>query len=136
MKKSLLFLLLACSVLSFSSCDKDDDSSEVSILGKWYNNRESESETGQPQWFAYENDCEDKRDYTEFLPNNILRDVYHSQFDDCEPESDNLSWTRNGNTLIINGTTVDIILLNESVLQVKTNDSEDEGNVYYLEFVR
>lgn len=136
MKKSLL-LFLVFSALSFTSCDKnDDETSEVSILGKWYHNRESESDTGQPVWIAYENECEAERDYSEFLANNILKDVYHAQIGGCEPEVDNLSWSRNGNTLTIDGNTADIILLNETVLQVKVNDPEDEGNVFYMEFIR
>jgi hypothetical protein len=118
------------------SCNNNDSSSEISILGKWYNNRESDTEVGQPVWVAYQNDCQEKRDYSEFLANNILKDVYHSEFQDCEPDVENLSWTRNGNKLIVDGISADIILLNETVLQVRINDAEDDGSVFYMEFIR
>jgi hypothetical protein len=134
--KKILFLFLAFTAVSITSCSSDDDNAEVSIFGKWYNNREAETENGQIVWVAYQNECAGKRDYFEFLQNNILKDVYHSDFTNCEADEDLISWTRNGNTITVDGETGEIVLLNNTTLQVKFTDPEVSNLFYYVEFVR
>ena len=65
-----------------------------------------------------------------------MKDVYHSDFTNCEADEDLISWTRNGNTITVDGETGEIVLLNNTTLQVKFTNPEDSNLFYYVEFVR
>lgn len=100
-KGRILGFIIVLGLIGLISCsDKDNDGlteeqqKEV-ILGKW------ELTTGSINGVAieYEQECTNKKDYIEFLANNIMQSVYHEI--DCESYADAGTYSINGNTLLL-----------------------------------
>jgi hypothetical protein len=114
-------------------------------MGKWYFYKTTENINGQEEVIFYENECSSKKDYIEFLENN-LNSVIHNV--NCEVEfSDNEIYSISGSNLIIGlGTNEDIfeiITLNNNTLQLKgvTDIVDGNGNIittetFIIEFKR
>ena len=113
MKKSIYLLTTIFTLLFITSCSSDDDKGSVSILGKWYIHSfiyEGETE-------LHENECATKKDQVEFKDNgSIVKYIYD---EDCDLYSNQQEWSKNGNTLIIDGEEFSVIELTNSTLKLK-----------------
>ncbi len=94
----LLLMLLGVMALNvaFTACDDDDDDfSKKDILGKWV--LEKYTTDGVVELPDYE--CETKIDYSEFLADGRIKDVYYDK--DCKEDTDMSQWNLDGNTLML-----------------------------------
>lgn len=96
--KKIVVLFLAVLSLGVVSCSSDDDSGGT-IEGRWYVNKTGTNFGGQEILIDHEHECATQKDYMEFLSNAVLRTVDHD--DDCQAYTDEGTWEKNGNQLVI-----------------------------------
>ncbi len=142
MKK--LIILASASLFVFSSCKKDDDEENISIVGDWkltkteikYGNGASESETP--------NNCEAQTTFTFGNDNKVTSKVYFNDGTAClsDTYTGTYDYDDNSNTLTLteNGYTdtysVTSLTSSEFVLLSDSDDYDDDGKVdrEYLHF--
>ncbi|MEW5677069.1 lipocalin family protein [Flavobacterium enshiense] len=122
MKKVLL--LVSFLAIGFTSCNKDDDSSDAApanIEGKWAYTKSGAIVNGQEVLANYEHECTTKKDYLELLTGGVANDVYYPS--DCVADAIAGTWSRTGNVLTrtIDGVTTneEVYVLNATTLKVK-----------------
>lgn len=126
--KQIKVLLAAVIITAFSaSCSSDDngDSTSGNIMAKWTPTKTVTSLNGNNQdpanYSGNEAGCD--KDYTEFLTGGVVKDVvfYHNAAEACTEDADASStWSKNGNTLVIDGDSYEITKLTGSELRYKS----------------
>lgn len=102
MKKiTILFLSVLTLGLSVASCSNDDDDNDGSIEGKWELSQAGGVINGQEFLQDAENGACSNQTF-EFTNDGKFKETnYFSNEGKCEAETDNGTWTKNGNTLTI-----------------------------------
>jgi len=122
-----LFLLLSTLFLGFSSCSKDDDTTQttdtISIEGKWQFTREGEITNNQEVLVDYQHTTGCTKDYIEFLSGNVIKDHYFDN-PNCRETIDTGTWNKNNNSVVLTypnqpNTNLEILELTNTTLKVK-----------------
>ncbi|CAM3671093.1 hypothetical protein FSS13T_13340 [Flavobacterium saliperosum S13] len=135
MKKiTILFASALVLGLSFASCNKDDDSSSASssasLEGKWNFSKEDIIVDGNEVLVNYSgNESGCSKDYIMINTNGTISSVDYDSFENpCEVFTDNGTWLRSGNSLVVTlggeTFTSEILALTSSELKVKDADGE------------
>ena len=104
MKKiTILFLSVLTLGLSVASCSNDDDNDggSASIEGKWELSQVGYIVGGQETLEDVKNESCSNDTYEFTNDGKFKYTEYYSNEGKCEPETDNGTWTKNGNTLKI-----------------------------------
>ena len=132
MKKTiLLFVSVLTLALVSTSCSKDDDAGEPSIVGKWEISKQGIVSGGQELVVNHQHQCAASKDNVEFKAN--LTAVYTTYYSDaCLVDTDNATYTKSGATLTItdeDGAYSDIVKeLSAATLKIyDTYEDEDTG---------
>ena len=130
MNKSILLFVAALAV-GFTSCSKDDDPVEASLLGKWQVEETGVVIAGQEvlQDPEFTEGC--TKDFSVIDVSTVKQHDFTKVNNQCVEEISVLTYTRNGNTLTINdGENVivgQILVLNATTLKVSTEIQFGEG---------
>ncbi|MGX7666091.1 lipocalin family protein [Flavobacterium pedocola] len=133
-KIALLFVSALTLGLSFTSCNKDDDSSDSSgtITGRWYYSKEGTSVDGTEVMVDYSgNESGCSKDYMTFNSGGTVVVTDYDSFDaPCEVFTSNGTWSKEGNYVTVNfegeAKTYEILILNSSMLKVRSVSGEVE----------
>ncbi|MFT3705462.1 MAG: DUF5004 domain-containing protein [Agriterribacter sp.] len=128
--KNIFLLLTVISIVSFSSCKKEDSKSKTELLtaAAWkikanYSIVGSTRTDLMPTMEA----CEKDNTYTFKTDNTVIFDEGATKCDDDDDQTDTGTWslTENETKLILNGETSSLLSLTGSELKVSTSYTED-----------
>ena len=130
--KKLALLFVAVLAVGVTSCSKDDDAAQASLVGTWEYSKEGAIIQGQEILTPYEHATGCSKDFTVITATTIVdTDFYGS---DCFESTSTATYTRNGNTLTITDgsevSTGTILQLDNTTLKVK-GPEYTEGSVTY-----
>jgi hypothetical protein len=141
MKKiSVLFVTVVMLGLSFASCNKDDDdnnSTSSSLEGKWnYSTVRIELPGLSGEELDYESaNLSCGKDFVEFKPKGVADLGYYS--DDCKVVTNATTWSQDGSKLTYDGDTYEIVINTDSLLKIKSTNSEGDIKVFtIITFIR
>jgi hypothetical protein len=126
-KLSVLFVAALALGMSFVSCDKDDDK-DAAIEGKWYFSKFAYTigTTAIPE-IDYPNACSSKKDFIELKTGAVsIIGLYNSE---CVLGQDTSTWSKSGNTLVLDGESVEILSLTNTTIKVKSSYTEEGETV-------
>jgi hypothetical protein len=92
-KLSILFVALLAATVSLTSCSKDDDNAETSIVGKWNSAKEGVITNGVELLTDYVHEAGCSKDYVEFKADKSFNDV---SFDSSNPAMPCMQTTATG----------------------------------------
>ena len=130
MKKTLILFVVALTV-GFSSCSKDDETTEASLLGKWQVQQTGVVIAGQEvlQDAEFTEGC--TKDYSIIAASTISQHDFVKENNECVEEISLITYTRSGNTLTINdnGNVLvgKIVILNATTLKISAEIPLGEG---------
>ena len=131
--KKLALLFVAVLAVGVTSCSKDDDAAQASLVGTWEYSKEGAIIQGQEVLTNYGSHAAGcTKDYTAITAISIVDHNFDGS--DCVEEIYTESYTRNGNTISIteNGVVrlLTILQLDNTTLKVK-GPEYTEGSVTY-----
>lgn len=134
MKKFLfLFILISASVFTFSSCSKDDDGGSDNIVSKWRFEQSGLIYDGEELLMPYDHECESQKDHLDIQGSGIVKQVLFD--DDCDKETEEGRWERNGDTLKLTFEGVsqnwEILTLDSNTLKLKYEEDEIAGVIVF-----
>ena len=97
MKKILLLTVAFISLVTVTSCSKDDEN--ASLQGKWEYSKEGIASGGQEVLEDYSHQSGCAKDYSMITATTIMDHVFNGTA--CTEEIANTPYTRNGNTITI-----------------------------------
>ncbi len=142
--KKIKFYLAAVLIagLSFTSCSDDDDngsSTDGEIVAKWTPTRTVNTvnnvEVSSTDYTFNEPGCE--KDFTQFLAGGVLNDViyYKNAAEVCTQDADVTgTWTKSGNTLVIDDANYEITRLTGSELVYKSTVTTSGATLVVTEY--
>ena len=125
-KLSVLFVAVLALGMSFVSCDKDDDN--AGIEGKWYFSKIATTVgTVVTPEIDFDHSCNTKKDFIEFKTGGVAIGGYYDS--ECVLDQNTLTWSKSGNTLVIDNENVEILTLTNSTLKLKSlyTDLDETG---------
>jgi hypothetical protein len=126
-KLSVLFVAALALGMSFVSCDKDDDK-DAAIEGKWYFSKIAYTiGTDATPETDYQNDCSTKKDFIELKTGGVSIEGFHNS--ECVLDQDTSTWSKSGNTLVLDGESVEILSLTNTTIKVKSSYTEEGETV-------
>ncbi|WP_269234650.1 lipocalin family protein [Flavobacterium flavigenum] len=137
MKKiTILFLSVLTLGLSVASCSSDDDNdgASASVEGKWELSQEGAIVGGKEILVDAENGSCGKDTYEFTNDGKVKETTYYSNDGKCEAETDNGTWTKNGNTLTVKftgDTQGDSYEIEVSSNKIKLKETYTEGGQSY-----
>jgi hypothetical protein len=126
-KLSVLFVAALALGMSFVSCDKDDDNNSgvasAAIEGKWYFSKLAYTygTTAIPE-IDYPNACSSKKDFIELKTGAVSIDGSYD--DNCVLDQSTSTWSKSGNTLVLDGENFEILSLTDTTIKVKQSYTE------------
>jgi hypothetical protein len=126
-KLSVLFVAALALGMSFVSCDKDDDK-DAAIEGKWYFSKLAYTygTTAIPE-IDFPNACSTKKDFIELKTGGVsIEGSYDSE---CVLDQYTSTWSKSGNTLVLDGENFEILSLTNTTIKVKSSYTEEGETV-------
>ena len=130
--KKLALLFVAVLAVGVTSCSKDDDAAQASLVGTWEYSKDGAIIQGQEVLTPYQHAAGCSKDFTVITATTIVdTDFYGS---DCFETTSTVAYTRNGNTLTITDGgevfTGTILQLDNTTLKIK-GPEYTEGSITY-----
>ena len=117
-KLSVLFVAALALGMSFASCNKDDDNASAAIEGKWYFSKIAiTGGTDATPEIDYPNACSSKKDFIELKTGAVSIDGSYD--DNCVLDQYTSTWSKSGNTLVLDGENYEILSLTDTTIKVK-----------------
>ena len=117
-KLSVLFVAALALGMSFVSCNKDDDNASAAIEGKWYFSKIAiTGGTDATPEIDYPNACSSKKDFIELKTGAVSIDGSYD--DNCVLDQYTSTWSKSGNTLVLDGENYEILSLTDTTIKVK-----------------
>jgi hypothetical protein len=121
-KLSVLFVAALALGMSFVSCDKDDDK-DAAIEGKWYFSKIAYTiGTDAIPEIDYPNACSSKKDFIELKTGAVSIDGSYD--DNCVLDQSTSTWSKSGNTLVLDGENFEILSLTDTTIKLKQSYTE------------
>ncbi len=126
-KLSVLFVAALALGMSFVSCDKDDDK-DAAIEGKWYFSKIAiTGGTDATPEIDFPNECSTKKDFIELKTGGVsIEGSYDSE---CVLDQYTSTWSKSGNTLVLDGESVEILTLTNTIIKVKSSYTDLDETV-------
>ena len=123
--KKLALLFVAVLAVGVTSCSKDDDAEQASLVGTWEYSKDGTIIQGQEILNNYNHAAGCAKDYSVITATTIIdHDFYGS---DCTEGSYTTAYTRNGNTISI---TEDGVVYAATILQLDNTTLKIKGPEY------
>ena len=127
-KLSVLFVAALALGMSFASCNKDDDNASAAIEGKWYFSKFAYTigTTAIPET-DYPNACSSKKDFIELKTGAVSIEGFYNS--GCVLDQSTSTWSKSGNTLVLDGESFEILSLTDTTIKVKQSYTEEGETV-------
>lgn len=136
MKKIILMVISFVSLSSVTSCSKNDEA--PSLLGKWEYSKTGTASNNQEVLTDYVTAVGCSKNYSVFTATTIVDHQFSGSV--CTETISTLPYTKNGNTLIVTGTssnaTFEIKTLNSTSLKIYYIDPNSPTTFYVTVFKR
>ena len=143
MKKKLMYLAMSLCLAICSSCSNEDNN-KTSLEGKWEYELIGTLLEGNEMLGDYEHTPNCSKDYTELLPNGVVKNFsYEMNGFVCQEMIETGIWNKVENNLkvTIQGeiSNAEIMSLTETTLKTKTtfyDEEQDENFIFIIQFKR
>ena len=124
--KKFALLFVAVLTAGLTSCSKDDDNAQASLVGKWEYSKEGVSVNGIEQLENYDHSTGCDKDFSMITATAIIDHTFEGS--GCTEFLDNYTYTRSGNTITVTDDEggvqpFQILQLDNSTLKTKTSVS-------------